>query len=91
MNSSTSTPWTGQFQVEGMSLFIKSMFNRNSVFDANSVDTDQMPHSVASDLGLHCLPMSLFLDAGHKWVNCDGRVKAMIRLHKCTGRLSGIM
>ena len=53
MNSSTSTPWTGQFQVEGMSLFIRSMFNRNSVFDANSVNTDQMPHSVASDLGLH--------------------------------------
>ena len=22
---------------------------------ANSVDPDQMPHSVASDLGLHCL------------------------------------
>ena len=23
---------------------------------ANSVDPDQMPHFVASDLGLHCLP-----------------------------------
>ena len=23
---------------------------------ANSVDPDQMPHSVASDLSLHCLP-----------------------------------
>ena len=22
---------------------------------ANSIDPDQMPHSVASDLGLHCL------------------------------------
>ena len=29
---------------------------------ANSVDPDQMPHSVASDLGLHCLPRSLLLD-----------------------------
>ena len=29
------------------------------VFNANSVDLDQMPHSVASDLCLHCLPMSL--------------------------------
>ena len=28
----------------------------------NSVDTDQMPHTVASDQGLHCLHMSL------KWV-----------------------
>ena len=26
---------------------------------ANSGDPDQMPHSVASDLGLHCLPMTL--------------------------------
>ena len=26
---------------------------------ANSGDPDQMPHSVASDLGLHCLPISL--------------------------------
>ena len=26
---------------------------------ANSVDPDQMPHYVASDLGLHCLPMTL--------------------------------
>ena len=24
----------------------------------NSVDPDQMPHCVASDLGLHCLPMT---------------------------------
>ena len=26
---------------------------------ANNVDPDQMPHHVASDLGLHCLPMTL--------------------------------
>ena len=26
---------------------------------ANSEDPDQMPHSVASDLGLHCLPVTL--------------------------------
>ena len=26
---------------------------------ANNVDPDQMPHYVASDLGLHCLPMTL--------------------------------
>ena len=38
------------------------------VFTANSVDPDQMPHSVASDLGLHCLPMSLLWDVRHKWV-----------------------
>ena len=27
---------------------------------ANNVDPDQTPHIVASDLGLHCLPMTLF-------------------------------
>ena len=27
------------------------------MFIANNVDPDQMPHHVASDLGLHCLPM----------------------------------
>ena len=37
------------------------------VVNANSVDPDQTPRSVASDLGLHCLPMSHLLDAGHKW------------------------
>ena len=26
---------------------------------ANTVDPNQMPHYVASDLGLHCLPMTL--------------------------------
>ena len=26
---------------------------------ANNVDPDQMPHYVASDLGLHCLSMTL--------------------------------
>ena len=26
---------------------------------ANSVDPDQMPHYVASDLGLHCFPLTV--------------------------------
>ena len=39
------------------------------VFNANTVDPDQMPHSVASDLGLHSLPVSFLWDARHKWVN----------------------
>ena len=26
---------------------------------ANTVDTDQTPHQVASDLGLHCLPVTV--------------------------------
>ena len=28
-----------------------------------------MPHSAASDLGLHCLPMSFLWDTRHKWGN----------------------
>ena len=38
------------------------------VFNANSVDTDQMLQNVVSDLGLHCLQMSLLWDARQKWV-----------------------
>ena len=29
---------------------------------ANTEDPNQMPHYVASDLGLHCLPMTLLPD-----------------------------
>ena len=39
---------------------------------ANTVDPDQMPHYVASDLGLHCLPMILlrvFRYESVKWKN----------------------
>ena len=38
----------------------------------NSVDPDQMLHSAASDLGLHCLTMSFLVDAQtglSKWVH----------------------
>ena len=40
---------------------------------ANSGDPDQTPHSVASDMGLYCLPMSYIKDTRHIWViinNC---------------------
>ena len=33
------------------------------VLNANSVDPDQTPRYAASDLGLHCFPMSLLWDA----------------------------
>ena len=36
------------------------------VINANRVDTDQMLHSTASDLDLHCLPVSHLWDARHK-------------------------
>ena len=35
----------------------------------NTEDTDQTPHSVASDLGLHCLSLSSNNDARLIWAN----------------------
>ena len=32
-----------------------------------TVETDQMPHSAASDLGLHCLPITLLSICRLKW------------------------
>ena len=45
------------------------MFVKNCELNANSVDHDQTPRSAASDLVLHCLPMSHLWDARLKWVN----------------------
>ena len=39
------------------------------VFNANSVDPDQTLHSAASDLGLHCLPITLFRGSRLKLIN----------------------
>ena len=36
---------------------------------ANSGDLDQMPHSAASDLGLHCLPATRLGVTSLQWVN----------------------
>ena len=36
------------------------------VFNANSVDPDQTPHSAASDPGLYCLALSILWNARHK-------------------------
>ena len=36
---------------------------------ANSGDPDQMPRYVASDLGLHCLPITLLGVFRLQWIN----------------------
>ena len=36
---------------------------------ANSGDPDQTPRSAASDLGLHCLPITLLGVSRLQWVN----------------------
>ena len=36
---------------------------------ANSEDPDQMVHSAASDLGLHCVPVTVLGVSWQQWVN----------------------
>ena len=38
-----------------MSVLLTDDISKNCCMRANSVDSDQMPHSVAYDLGAHCL------------------------------------
>ena len=38
---------------------------------ANSEDPDQMPHCAASDLGLHCLPITLLRVSRLQWVKVN--------------------
>ena len=57
------------FSLRGVrSVFIITSSIEIPVNNANSKDPDQTPRSVASDLGLHCLHMSLLWDARLKWV-----------------------
>ena len=46
-------------------------FKEIPAFNANSAGPDQTPQNVASDLGLHCLPLSLLRDARFKWIDED--------------------
>ena len=50
-------------------VFIIIIFVEIPELNENSIDPDWTLHSAASDLGLHCLPMSLLWDARLKWVN----------------------
>ena len=52
-----------------VSLFLLSCFEEIFEQNATSVDPDQTPRSVASDLGLHCLHMPLLWDVRLKWIN----------------------
>ena len=61
MGFSTTPLWTGLFLTASclVSFSLLRYFIEILVFNVNSADTNQMPHSVASDLGLYCLPISL--------------------------------
>ena len=54
---------------------------------ANSGDPDQTPHSVASDLGLHYLPMSHKKVARHIWV----KMQSFCLSHKSCRNLGSIL
>ena len=56
VDSSVVIFWTSPFVILGVS---GSFCRYYSIFEANNVHPDQTPHDVASDLGLHCLPMTL--------------------------------
>ena len=43
-----------------MFLLLIPCFIEIPVFNANSAGPDQTPRNAASDLGLHCLPMSFY-------------------------------
>ena len=43
----------------GRSILLLLLYFSWKILLANTVDPDQMPHYVASDLGLHCLPSIL--------------------------------
>ena len=60
--------WTGSFPILGVSslCLVSSLNIEIPVSIAKSGDPDQMQHSATSDLGLHCLPMSIYWDARHK-------------------------
>ena len=65
--------WTGPFLAQEMFYgffffffffdIIYYHFKDIPVFNASIVNPDQTPLSAASDLGLHCSPVSLFLDS----------------------------
>ena len=65
VHSSTVLCWTCPFVLLGVS----GQFCRFPVSD--TVDPDRMPHFVASDRGLHCLPMTLL------WVSRQERINGI--------------
>ena len=48
---------------------------------ADSGDPDQMPHSAASDLGLHCLPITLLGVSSLQWVSIAIVIYCSILIH----------
>ena len=60
-------------------LIVLSSIIEIPVLNANSVDPDQTPRSVASELGLYCLSMSFLWDTRHKWADNQNLLKFKIK------------
>ena len=64
-----------------------------SIFDgkillANNVDPDKTPHNVASDLGLHCLPMTFY---GFPGKNGLSHVRVGSVIHETSRKLEKLL
>ena len=60
VNSFAVIYWASPFVILGQSsLFCILFYFRWKILLASNVGPDQKPHYVASDLGLHCLPMTI--------------------------------
>ena len=61
VNTSTVICWTSPCVILGVSFLFSCFYSIFlwKILLANNVDPDQMPHYLASDLGLHCLPSTL--------------------------------
>ena len=55
---------------------------------ANREDPDQMPHSAASDLGLHCLPITFLGVSRLQWVKLNQIMVQMVINDICMFRNS---
>ena len=55
---------------------------------ANSRDPDQTPHSAASDLGLHCLPITLLRVSRLQWVQFHVTIIVFVKLCHSLGKFS---
>ena len=63
--------WKSPISILGTSSYEIYTFLQMAKQFANSGDPDQMPRSAASDLGLHCLPVTLLQVSRLQWVKCE--------------------
>ena len=64
VDSSTVICWTSPLSFKRFQIyFVALILSLMEILLANNVAPDQTPHYVASDLGLHCLPVTLLRDS----------------------------